>query len=145
MAGQQSRYTMTWWHGKVSHIRDHLGGGPPIASGLHKKVPVMMSFDVFFDVSMKKQLRFRWFETSWCSCNVTVMTCFRLGTSRMAENHWICSLRKQFVEWNHAFIKKLRLRFTAETQRAPQANIAYSNIWRWYISIDDYCTVPVYP
>ena len=40
--------------------------------------PVIRSFDVFFDVSpnklLNKQSSFRWFETPWYSCDVTVMT-----------------------------------------------------------------------
>ena len=72
---------ISWWRHLMetfSALLDLWYGNPPVAGGFNTQMPVPRSFEVFFDVGLKKRLskqsRRRWFETPLRSlmrrCNV---------------------------------------------------------------------------
>ena len=61
------------------HAIDTFFAWVAIYEGIHRwpvgflhKVPLMRSFDVLFAAQATQQSRYRWFETSWSSCDVIV-------------------------------------------------------------------------
>ena len=64
-------------NGNISQIIGPFWGEPPVTGGFPSQRPMTQSFDVFFDLHLKKwlseQLRRRWFKTSshslWCHIN----------------------------------------------------------------------------
>ena len=71
-----AQYMMSW-HRNVSRITGPLWRNPQVSSGSRHRGPVMLTFDVSFDVSLNKllnkQSRGRCIQMSWCSFDVTVM------------------------------------------------------------------------
>ena len=58
----------------LSQLLDLCEGNPQVRGGSAHKVPVMQSFGVFFDVSLKellnKQMSWDAVALMWCHCNV---------------------------------------------------------------------------
>ena len=64
----------SWWHHQMETFSALLAlceGNPPVIGGFLSQKPVMRSFDVFFDLGLKKRLskqsRRRWVKTPSCS------------------------------------------------------------------------------
>ena len=79
LSSTQSMRT-TWWRHEMETFFALLAlceGNPPVTGGFPSQRPVTRSFDVVFDVRLDKRLNKQWkcwwFETPWCSCDVTVM------------------------------------------------------------------------
>ena len=78
MANSQYCYMMTSSNGTFSAYLVLCEGNPPVTGGFPSQRPVTRSFDVFFDLRMKKrsskQSRHRWFARPscplWRHCNV---------------------------------------------------------------------------
>ena len=59
-----------------THITTLCEGNPPVSGTFPSQGPLMQSFDIFFDVSLRKQMAkssCQWFETPCHSCDVTEM------------------------------------------------------------------------
>ena len=52
-------------------------GNPPVTGGFTSQKASSTGFDIYFNVSLNKllknQLNIQWFDTSWRSCDITVM------------------------------------------------------------------------
>ena len=92
---------ITWWRHQMETFSALLAlcaGNSPVTGEFPSQRPVTRSFDVFFDLSLNKQLskqsRRRWFETILCSlwrqCNVMLQ--FPLLYTRA------CCIRERFYE-----------------------------------------------
>ena len=59
-----------------THITTLCEGNPPVSGTFPSQGPLMQSFDIFLDVSLRKQMAkssCQWFETPCHSCDVTEM------------------------------------------------------------------------
>ena len=71
-------FMMTSSNGNVFRVTGNCKGNPPITGEFSSQRPVTRSFDVYFDLHLKKRLskqsRHRWFQTTsrslWRYCNV---------------------------------------------------------------------------
>ena len=102
-ASSTTNTIITWWrpmttssNGKIFSITGCLWGEPLVTGEFPSQRPVTQSFDIFFDLSLNKQLskesRRQWFETPslWRHCNEHYVQP-RSGLRRLATLWFLCN------------------------------------------------------
>ena len=67
----------TWWCHHMEALSTQLAlcvGNPPVTGGFPSQRPVMWTFDVSLVKLLDKEMRGRWFESSWRSCDVVIIS-----------------------------------------------------------------------
>ena len=97
---------MPWWRHEMETFSALLAlceGNPTVTGGFPSQRPVTLSFDIFFDLSLNKQLmkysRRRWFETCslWRHCNGKQWICRSKGMLPLLYH------QRQKVQWSFIY------------------------------------------
>ena len=106
-------YSAAWWLEGIESISELLAlcdGNPPVTGGFPSQRASNTGFGVFFDVSqnelLSKHLICQWFETPWCSCDVTVIEGLVYITVTFYDHHGVSNHWQFNCLFNNRFSAK---------------------------------------